>query len=89
MPRSGIAGSYGDFSLSLLSNLHAIFHSGCINLYSHQQYKRVPLFFSITSPPFIVCKLFDGGHSDHPVKAMVFPVVMHGCERWIIRKTEH
>ena len=23
------------------------------------------------------------------VKAMVFPVVMYGCERWIIRKAEH
>ena len=23
------------------------------------------------------------------VKAMVFPVLMHGCESWIIKKTEH
>ena len=23
------------------------------------------------------------------VKAMVFPVVMYGCERWIIKKVEH
>ena len=23
------------------------------------------------------------------VKAMVFPVVMHGCESWIIKKAEH
>ena len=23
------------------------------------------------------------------VKAMVFPVVMHRCERWIIKKAEH
>ena len=23
------------------------------------------------------------------VKAMVFPVVMHGCESWTLRKTEH
>ena len=23
------------------------------------------------------------------VKAMVFPVVMYGCERWIIKKAEH
>ena len=23
------------------------------------------------------------------VKAMVFPVVMHGCESWIIKKSEH
>ena len=24
----------------------------------------------------------------HPVKAMVFPVVMFGCENWTIKKTE-
>ena len=24
----------------------------------------------------------------HPVKAMVFPVVMYGCESWTIKKTE-
>ena len=25
----------------------------------------------------------------HRVKAMVFPVVMYGCERWTIKKAEH
>ena len=25
----------------------------------------------------------------HLVKAMVFPVVMYGCENWIIEKAEH
>ena len=25
----------------------------------------------------------------HTVKAMVFPVVMYGCERWTIMKAEH
>ena len=24
-----------------------------------------------------------------PVKAMVFPVVMYGCESWTIKKSEH
>ena len=26
---------------------------------------------------------------DHIVKAMVFPVVMYGCESWTIKKSEH
>ena len=42
MPNSGIAGSYGSFVPSFLRNLHTIFHSGCINLYSHQQFKSIP-----------------------------------------------
>ena len=35
----------------------SVFHRGCINLHSHQQWKSVP-----SSPAFIVCRLFDDGH---------------------------
>ena len=54
MPSSGIVGSYGGFISSFSRNLHTVLHSGCINLYSHQKFKRIIRSFFLETNIFIV-----------------------------------
>ena len=41
MPRSGIAGLYGNSISSFFRNFHTVLPNGCTSLHSHQQCKRV------------------------------------------------
>ena len=65
LPKSGITGSYGGFIPNFLRNLHSIFHSGYINLHSHQQCKSVPFcphpLQHLLFVDFLITALLTGG----------------------------
>ena len=86
IPRSEIAGSYGNSTFSFLRDLHTVFHSGCTNLHSHQQCRRV--CFSPRSLAFVTCRLFNDGHSSMTNMRWFFIVVLI-CISLVVSDDEH
>ena len=58
MPRSRIAGLYGNFIFSVLRNLHIIFSSCCINLHL-QRFPFTPFLVNICYLCFLVIAFFQ------------------------------
>ena len=59
--------------------------------YSHEIKRRLLLGRTVMSNPDSILKSRDISLPTKVslVKAMVFPVVMYGCESWTVKKAEH
>ena len=81
MHRSQIAGSYGGFIPSFLRNHHC----------SHEIKRRLLLGRKVMTNLDSILQSRDITLPTKVslVKAMVFPVVMYGCESWTVKKAEH
>ena len=86
MPSSQVTGLYDSFIPSILRNLHIVLHSGCSNLQSHQEYRRVPFSPHPLQHLLFVDFFFNDGYSDG---SEVIAHCSFDCVSVIISNVEH
>ena len=87
--RSEIVGSCGNFIFNFLRNLHTVFHNAIrTNLHSHQQRASIP-FAPASSPAFVICCIFDDGHSARCVVSASYLIMVLTCTSLMISDVEH
>ena len=79
--------SFFKIFFNLEGKSHTLFHSGCTNLHSHQQYTSIPFAFYPCQQPVISC-LFGNGHSNQH-EVIWYLVVILICISLMIRDSEH
>ena len=85
MPRSGIEGSCGSSTFSLFKETPYCFPQW-LHQFTFPPTVQKGSFFSTPSPSFIICRLFDDGHSD---RCEVIPHCSFDLHVSIISDDEH
>lgn len=82
LPRSGIAGSYGNHMSNFVRNYHTVSNSGCTILHSHQLCARVPILHPYWHSLFSF--LGNSHYNGHEVISVYISLMISAVENLLI-----